>query len=144
MTRTFDFSIPDYDEWLRSVFDHSTGTEEEVNHNWIWEDDAETEVSDSAVLILHMTRLCNEFVTATNGYSLQQVDGGIWTLLSEPVRLADHLANETVPLEVRLRCIASMLVPYKDFVASSQVEVMENCFDMRWDSVAGGYWHHVN
>lgn len=47
-------------------------------------------------------------------------------------------------LEARLRCIASMLVPYKDFVASSQVEVMENCFDMWWDLVAGDYWRCVN
>ena len=143
MTRTLDFSLPDYNQWLHLVFDHPTGTEE-VNHSWIWEDDVETEVSDSAVLVSHMTQLCNEFVTATNGYSLQQIDGGIWTLLSEPVRLADHLADESVPLEARLRCIASMFEPYKEFVAPSQVEEMENCFDMWWDLVAGGYWHNVN
>lgn len=136
--------MPDYDEWLRLVFDHPAREEELSHNNWIWDDDVETEVSDSDILISHMTRLCNDFVTSTSGYSLPQIDGGIWTLLSEPVRLADHLAYEAVPLKARLDCIHSMLRPYADFVAPSQVEVMENCFDMWWDLVAGDYWRRVN
>ncbi len=144
MTRILDFSLPDYNGWLRLVFDHPTREDELGNNYWIWEDGLDFEVSDSSVLIAHMTRLCNGFVVATSDYSLQQIDGGIWTLLSEPVRLGDHLAEESVPLEARLRCITSMFQPYKNFVAPSQVEVMENCFDMWWDLIAGGYWHNVN
>lgn len=144
MSKNFDFSTPDYDEWLRLVFDHSAGAEKKANHSWIWEDDVEIEVSDSTILISHMTRLCNDFMGSTSDYSLQQIDGGIWTLLSEPVRLSNHLADESVSLETRLLCISSMFEPYKNFVAPSQAAFTENCFDIWWDLVADGYWSCVN
>jgi hypothetical protein len=33
---------------------------------------------------------------------------------------------------------------YADFVAKSEVEVMENCFDIWWDSIASGFWNEMS
>ncbi len=58
-------------------------------------------------------------------------------------RLQKHLCLPTAPLLQRLECIRSMYFVYSDHVAKSTVQVMENCFNMWWDSVASGFWEQL-
>jgi hypothetical protein len=37
-----------------------------------------------------------------------------------------------------------MYFVYSDVVSRSQVQVMENCFDMWWDFVASGFWEYMH
>lgn len=141
MERVLDISVANYDEWLRLVFDHSVAEDESAK--WIWEDGLDFEVSDVSVLITHFTRLCNNFVKDTEAYTLPQINAGVWFLFSEPTRLSEFLADETAALEARLDCIRAMYHPFADFVAKSEVEVMENCFSMWWDFVTTEYQHKV-
>lgn len=58
-------------------------------------------------------------------------------------RLQKHLWLPSVLLTERLDSIHSMYFVFSDFVAKSTVPVMENCFSMRWDFVAKGFWEQL-
>ena len=60
-----------------------------------------------------------------------------------PFVLAETSLAFTTPLRERLECVRSMYLVYADYVAKSKVDVMENCFLMWWDLVAGGFWQQL-
>jgi hypothetical protein len=144
--RTIDISRPEYDEWLRLVFDHpvsragSENDEASQQVAWYLSSDLEVEVSSPARLVEYFTRLCHEFRWVADDYTLGQIDQGLCLLLSQPASIGAHLAEEEVPLSERLACARAMARPYADFVASCRAEVMENAFDMWWDMVCGDFW----
>lgn len=87
-----------------------------------------------------MTRLFSDFARIAAKYSLSQVNRGIWTMLGPGLEMPDLLWDKALPLAKRIKCIRSMYHVYSDFVAKSDVEVMENCFNMWWDLLAGEFW----
>lgn len=96
--------------------------------------------SSPEIVIGHMTKLFSEFGHIASMYSLAQLNQGIWGLLGENLRLHELLWDSSVPLEERVQCIRSMYSVYSDFVSKSEVEAMENCFDMWWDLILHGFW----
>ena len=58
--------------------------------------------------------------------------------------LVKHLWDNSVALNDRIECIRSMYFVYSDFVVKSDVEIMENCFDMWWDRVAASFWFQTD
>lgn len=145
MKRSINLSLVSYAAWLRLVFDHdvpedsdSMDEENQEPAEWYWQEDFH--VSNTQRLLAHFSRLCHEWNRATKPYTLEQVNQGVWFLLGPPVRLGEELANVKVPTEARIECVRAMLRPYADFVAGSQIEVMENCFEMWWDMLCGDFW----
>jgi hypothetical protein len=97
--------------------------------------------SNPEVLIGHATRLFSEFGVVARRYTLSQIDHGIWALLScWPVSIQESLWNSSIPLETRIQCIRSMFHVYSDFVAGSEEDEMETCFDMWWDLLGDEFW----
>jgi hypothetical protein len=92
------------------------------------------------IVVEHMTRVFSDFGSIATRYSLRQVNQGIWGILGEGLRLHELLWDSSVPLSKRVQCIRSMYSVYSDFVAKSNVEVMENCFWMWWDFILYGFW----
>lgn len=133
-----------YEEWIVFVFDHPV----EGGDPWYYSADVDV-LYDAQQHVSYLTRLCTEFVQVTESYTLEQVNRGIWFLLGGYNCFPEMLFGEEVPLGERLACIRSMYHVYADFVAVSNVEVMENCFEMWWDLVADDFWstaqnHHQN
>jgi hypothetical protein len=58
--------------------------------------------------------------------------------------LVKHLWDNSIALNDRIECIRSMYFVYSDFVVKSDVEIMENCFDMWWDMVAASFWFQTD
>jgi hypothetical protein len=100
----------------------------------------EAVASSPEVLLDHLSRLFSEFSQIAPKYSLLQVNRAIWTILGPGLGMTDLLFEAALPLSRRLECIRSMYHVYSDFVATSKVEVMENCFDMWWDVLAHNFW----
>ncbi len=133
-----------YGRWISIVFNHPPTTfddEQNIAISGNWQVGVEFTVSDDARLVTHFSRMCRAFVLLSERFSLPQLDQGLWLLLSAETEFGKYLADEAIPLSARLDCVRSMLVPFRDFVARSEVEVMENCFFMWWDLLAGAFWN---
>jgi hypothetical protein len=136
-----DLASMPHEAWVRFVYDHEVPNPQKVADPWYFDNDLSFEISDAAKLVNHLTRLFKDFPTTIKDYSLPQIDQGIWFLLCGPIpRCSDCLMDSSVPLAERVECIRSMYNVFADFVAKSDTEVMENCFDMWWDLLADTFW----
>lgn len=90
--------------------------------------------------VAFLERLFLGFQEVAAKYTLEQVNQGIWDLFGCAVEIQRHLWDKRVEVQKCVSCIRSMLAPYRDFVCGHPVHMMENCFDMWWDLVAGAFW----
>jgi hypothetical protein len=143
----FDLSELNFDEFVSFFFDHDTKAEEywyQDRSLSSWNDFDEETMRSPQVIVGHMTRLFTNFTDIASEFSLEQINAGIWAMFTnQPFRLQKHLWLLATPLPERLDCIHSMYSVYSDYVAKSKVEVMENCFYMWWDWVAGNFWEQL-
>jgi hypothetical protein len=135
-----DISTMDYDRWLLFAFDHPAPDSREPGEAWYWDYGFELfHPSQPSRLVEHVTRLCDQFVEVVNAYSLAEVDQGIWFLLGA-CDFGQYLRNPQISRDLRKSCVQSMYRVFADFVAVSDVEVMENCFEMWWDMLLGDFY----
>ncbi|HZU33033.1 MAG TPA: hypothetical protein VFB79_18095 [Candidatus Angelobacter sp.] len=141
-----DLSQLKFEEFLSFFFDHDIQKEE----YWYLEPDFQNsnhfddkDVSSPRVIVEHLTRLFTEFAAIAPRYSPPQINAGIWAMFCG-FQIQKYLWFPSTPLERRVSCIRSMYFVYSDYVAKSSVEVMENCFDMWWESVASGFWAQMH
>lgn len=145
MTKSINLSPVSYKKWIQLVFDHPVPQQDEnglpkINERWHYQDQMEFHLSNPTRFIEHMARLCREFNGVAENYTLEQIDQGIWFVLSGQIEIGTALADEDIALDKRVDCVRAMFTVFADFVAPSQVEVMENCFDMWWDLICTSYW----
>lgn len=144
----FDLSQLNFDEFVSFFFNHDMDTDEHWWHDSEligFNDFNEKGVESPRVIVEHMTRLFTNFAEVASKFSLQQINVGIWAMLSGggPFVLQKRLWLPSTPLRERQECVRSMYLVYAHYVAKSKVDVMENCFLMWWDLVAGGFWQQL-
>ncbi len=138
----FDLSQLSFDEFVSFFFSHDVDDEEFWYHD---PDMLDVEVSSSPVVVEHMTHFFTKFAVVASKFSLRQINSGIWAMLGpHPFALHNNLWLPLVPLSDRIGCVRSMYFVYSDYVSKSAVQVMENCFSMWWDFIAGGFWEYLN
>jgi hypothetical protein len=134
-----DLSQLSYEELVTFFFDRAAP--DPSDHTPSFSDEgAECEWSRPEVAVRFLTRMCLSFGDICRKYSLGQVNQAIWMTIGFDFELVKYLWDNSVPLGERLECIRSMYIVYSDFVAKSDLEIMENCFDMWWDLMAGSFW----
>jgi hypothetical protein len=142
--RTLDLSSKTFEEFVAFFFAREVVSDGEQFDYFLREPSGEqydeAVFSSPEVIVGHMTKLFAEFGRIASAYPLAQLNQGIWGLLGENLRLYELFWDSSVPLEKRVQCIRSMYSVYSDFVSKSEVEVMENCFDMWWDLILHGFW----
>ena len=126
---------------MKFVFDHPVA--KGSGDKWYWDLNRRFVVKNPERLLEHFTKLCLHFPEIAAHYTLQQIDQGIWFLLSEPIRCGAYFANPAIPSKLKDACIRSMFNVYSRFVGKSKIEVMENCFDMWWDLICKAYWSEL-
>jgi len=139
MTETFDLSSLSYEELVIFFFDRPAPELGDHMPSFTGED-AECEWSRPEVAVSFLTGMCRSFADICRKYCSGQVNQAIWMIIGVDFDLVEYLWDKSVPLSERLECIRSMFSVYSDFVAKSDVQVMENCLDMWWDTVATSFW----
>jgi hypothetical protein len=144
-SKNLDLSSKSFDEFVAFLFDREVVRLDPPNDFFVADflqigHYDESIPSSPEVIVEYMTKLFSEFGQIAPKYSLSQLDQGIWNLLGESLGLYGLLWDSSISLVKRLECIRSMYVVYSDFVARSDAEVMENCFDMWWDLLGDGFW----
>jgi hypothetical protein len=102
------------------------------------------EVEKPERVIEHLTKLFIGFDLISAKYSERQVNQAIWAIWGSEFELQKTLWNPSVELTKRVECIRAMYQVYANFVSKSQVQVMENCFDMWWDWICSDFWFQVS
>jgi hypothetical protein len=143
--KNLDLSSKSFSEFVTFFFDREVVKLDPPNDSFVVDflqvgHFDESMPSSPEIIVEYMTKLFSEFGQIAPKYSLSQLDQGIWNLLGESLALYGLLWDSSIPLVKRLECIRSMYSVYSDFVARSDVEVMENCFDMWWDLLGHGFW----
>src|SRR5262249_36524379 len=88
---------------------------------------------DQAVLVRIVTDLFEDFGRLAAPFAGEQVEQGLWFVLSEPFWLPDALANLTIAAESRERCVRAMIHPFRDYDLSRDAPISEDVFFMWWD-----------
>ncbi|MCM3873796.1 MAG: hypothetical protein ND895_24170 [Pyrinomonadaceae bacterium] len=143
--RNFDCSALSYDQWIRFFFDRPESPQSDDLVNYRFDFDLREEYTffdaqDPAKVVSHMTTLFGDFPKALSAFTLPQINQGVWVIFGSIFECQRYLFDPSVPLEKCLGCIRSMYGVYADFVALSDVEVMENCFSMWWHWIADSFW----
>jgi len=95
----------------------------------VWDD-----YPDKTRMVVLATQLFLDIEAIGKRYSREQIDQGLWFLLSYPYSLGDYLDDEAVPLDLRLACLAAMIVPFRDYLQTTPDDD-EGAFYMWWDLV---------
>lgn len=88
--------------------------------------------------------MCLNFADICRKYSLGQVNQAIWMIIGAEFDLLKHLWDNSVALNHQIECIRSIYFVYSDFVVKSDVDIMENCFDIWWDMLATSFWFQTD
>jgi hypothetical protein len=96
-------------------------------------DDECAQEHDQAVLVRIVAELFEDFGRLAAPFSGEQVEQGLWFVLSEPFWLPDALANRTIAAESRERCVRAMIHPFRDYDLPRDAPISEDVFFMWWD-----------
>jgi hypothetical protein len=138
-----DLSSFSYQEFVTFFFDRPAPEPDEHAGSFAAEG-AECAWSRPEVAVGYMTKLFRNFPEIRREYSLGQVNQAIWMIIGLDFNLVENLWDNSVALSDRIECIRSMYFVYSDFVAKSDVAIMENCFDMWWDLLGTSFWLQTN
>jgi hypothetical protein len=138
-----DLSEFSYNELVTFFFDRPAP--DPSDHTPSFADEGhECEWSRPEVAVGFLTKMCLNFAEICGKYSLGQVNQAIWMIIGADFDLVESLWDNSVAINERIECIRSMYIVYSDFVAKSDVTIMENCFDIWWDMVATSFWFQTN
>jgi|WetSurMetagenome_2_1015567.scaffolds.fasta_scaffold116648_2 hypothetical protein len=136
-------SLTEYEDWISFYFDRPVTEDIEKRFCLFVLDNDSIFESKPDKIVENMTRLFKDFKTFGAKYSLQEINQGIWAILSGDGNHCDCLFSRKVDIQTKMNCILSMYFVFSEFVSNSQVEVMENCFYMWWDFIANGFWNNL-
>ena len=102
-----------FDGWVRHTFDHPAPGPE-----WYFDLDAPFWAGPPRLTIAYVTRLFEDPCPVLAGYTDEQLNRGFWYLLSNG--LSDYmcaLADASVPLADRVRCVRSFVPVFENLLA---------------------------
>src|SRR5258707_1254551 len=85
--------------------------------------------------------MCRNFTELSNVYSHEQIQQGLWAVLSSSsVDCQRYLFDPTVDINLRIDCIESMNLPFRDVVARHTADICETFYWMWWDMILHTFW----
>jgi len=138
-----DLSEFSYEEFVTFFFDRPAPGPDEHTGSFGAEG-RECAWSRPDVAVAYMTKLFQSFPEICRKYSLGQVNQAIWMIIGVDFDLVRNLWDNSIALNDRIECVRSMYLVYSDFVAKSDVAIMENCFYMWWDFVGTSFWFQTD
>lgn len=128
---------------MKFVFDHPVVED----NQWYWADDLEVPELDLKQLLDYFTRLCKSFQSATQDYTAEQINQGVWFLfcdfysISECLTNAEHETSRHLTME-KMSALRSIYYVYAEYVAFSPEAQEETSFYMWWDVICHQFWSY--
>ena len=91
-------------------------------------------VAHPAAMVANVQAMCRNFAELAKIYSPEQLDQGLWAIFAT-VRCGQYLFDPAIDSRLRIDCIASMYLPFKDVVALHTLDVKDSFYWMWWDEI---------
>jgi hypothetical protein len=91
--------------------------------------------SNPATVVAHVQAMCRNFLEVTKVYSHEELNQGLWAVFGPAINCEKYLFDPTVDLGLRIDCIESMYLPFRDVVAHSAIDKCESFYWMWWDMI---------
>jgi hypothetical protein len=92
-------------------------------------------------VVAHVQAMCRSFSELTKVYSHEELNQGLWAVFGAGISCERYLFDPTVDLGLRIGCIESMFIPFKDVVAHSLIDKRNSFYWMWWDIILHTFWH---
>ena len=96
------------------------------------------DVSNPAAIVANVEAMCRSFAELAKVYSPEQLDQGLWAVFDSVPHYATYLFDPTIEIGLRIDCVESMYLPFRDVVARRTTNVKESCYWMWWDIILHG------
>ena len=87
-----------------------------------------------AAMVANVQAMCRNFAELAKIYSPEQLDQGLWAIFAT-VRCGQYLFDPAIDSRLRIDCIASMYLPFRDVVALHTLDVKDSFYWMWWDEI---------
>jgi hypothetical protein len=78
--------------------------------------------------------MCLNFGDLAKIYSPYQLDQGLWTVFAT-VRCGKYLFDPAIDSRLRIDCVESMYLPFRDVVALRTTDIKDSFYWMWWDEI---------
>jgi hypothetical protein len=139
----FDLSSLSYRQFLAFFFDRPiVGDKEEYN---LFRPGIDHFVAlDPTTVVSHVQAMCTDFSDLTKVYSHKQLDQGLWAVFGAAICCERFLFDPIVDLGLRINCIESMYLPFKDVIAHSTIDKRDSFYWMWWDVILHTFWQEAD
>jgi hypothetical protein len=96
--------------------------------------------SNPAAVVAHAQAMCRNFLEVSKIYSHEELDQGLWAVFGAAISCEQYLFDPAVDLGLRIDCIESMYVPFRDVVAESIIGKHDSFYWMWWDMILHTFW----
>jgi len=137
--REFDLSLLSYQQFLDFFFDRLVvGDENEYD---LFRSGIDSFVaSNPATVVGCIQAMCQNLVELTKVYSHEQLDQGLRAVFGAGISCEQYLFDPTVDGTLRIDCIESMYLPFRDVVARHPADVAKSFYWMWWDMILHTFW----
>ena len=143
MDREFDLSALSHPEFLAFFFDRPVVGDK--NEYELFRSGIDYFVaSNPAIVVAHLHSMCRGFAQLTTVYSSEQLNQGLWAVFGAGISCERCLFDPTVDLQLRIECIESMVLPFRDVVALSAVDKRDSFCWMWWDMILHTFWQDAD
>ena len=135
----FDLSALTYPKFLAFFFDRPVvGDANEYN---LFRSGIDSfGASDPATVVGHVQAMCRNSAELPKIYSHEQLDQGLWAVFGVGISCERYLFDPAVDRRLRIDCIESMYLPFRDVVARSTADVRDSFFWMWWHMIPFTFW----
>jgi hypothetical protein len=91
-------------------------------------------VANPAAMVANVQAMCRNFAELAKIHSPEQLDQGLWAVFST-VRCGQYLFDFAIDSRLRIDCVESMYLPFRDVVALRPTDVKESFYWMWWDEI---------
>jgi hypothetical protein len=85
--------------------------------------------------------MCRGFSELTKVYSHEELNQGLWAIFGAGISCEQFLFDPAVDAVLRIECIESMHLPFRDVVAHSAIGKQDSFYWMWWDMILHTFWH---
>jgi len=96
--------------------------------------------SDPAAFVANVKAMCLNFGNLAKIYSPDQLDQGLWTIFGGVLHCEEYLFDPTIEGSLRVDCVESMYLPFRDVAANLTIDVKKSFYWMWWDIVLHGLY----
>jgi len=91
-------------------------------------------------VVAHVHAMCRGFSELTKVYSHEQLDQGLWAVFGAAISCERFLFDPVVDLRLRIDCVESMYLPFRDVVEHSNLDARGSFCWMWWDMILHTVW----